>query len=84
MPMDNAVAEFSLFSLPEGSQGPAVVGGTFIAPLETLLPAGMTLQVDSGKARAYPFTFCANVGCVARIGFTAEEVTQFKKAGRRR
>lgn len=77
----NSVAEFSLFSLPEGAPGPAVVGATFIAPLETLLTSGLTLQVDSGKARAYPFTFCANLGCIARIGFTAEEVAMFKKGG---
>lgn len=77
----NAVAEFSLFNLPAGTEGPAVAGATFIAPLETLLTAGLTLQVDEGKARAYPFTFCAELGCVARIGFTAEEVAQFKAGG---
>jgi invasion protein IalB len=75
----NAVAEFSVFSLPEGSEGPAVAGATFIAPLETLLTAGLTLQVDTNKPRAYPFTFCGQIGCVARIGFTAEEIASFKK-----
>jgi len=77
----NAVAEFMLFTLPEGASGPAVMGATFIAPLETLLGAGLSLQVDTSKARAYPFTFCSSIGCVARIGFTAEEVAQFKKGG---
>lgn len=75
----NAVAELSIFSLPEGTEGPAVAGATFIAPLETLLTEGLRMQVDTGKARAYPFTFCAEIGCVARIGFTAEEVAQMKK-----
>jgi invasion protein IalB len=75
----NAVAELTLFSLPAGSEGPAVAGATFIAPLETLLTAGMTLQIDAGPAKAYPFTFCAPVGCVARLGFTAEEVDQMKR-----
>jgi invasion protein IalB len=75
----NSVAEFTMFSLPKGSPGPAVAGATFIAPLETLLTAGMTLQVDSAKPKAYPFTFCTQIGCVARLGFTAEEVAQFKK-----
>ena len=73
------VAEFSVFNLPEGTEGPAVAGATFIAPLETLLGAGVTIQVDQNKPRAYPFTFCASIGCVARLGFTAEEVTMFKK-----
>lgn len=76
-----AVAEFSVFNLPAGTEGPATAGGTFIAPLETLLGAGVTIQVDSNKPRAYPFTFCAGIGCVARLGFTAEEVNMFKKGG---
>lgn len=75
----NNVAEFTVFGLPKGSEGPAVAGATFIAPLETLLTAGMMLQIDAGKPKAYPFTFCTQIGCVARIGFTAEEVAQMKK-----
>ena len=60
----NSVAEFTIFNLPKGSEGPAVAGATFIAPLETLLPAGMMLQVDSAKAKGYPFSFCTQIGCV--------------------
>lgn len=75
----NNVAELTMFSLPKGSEGPAVAGATFIAPLETLLTAGMTLQVDADKPKAYPFTFCTQIGCVARLGFTAEEIDQMKK-----
>lgn len=74
----NSVAEFTMFGLPAGTDGPAVAGATFIAPLETLLTAGMMLQIDEAKAKAYPFTFCAQLGCVARLGFTAEEVAQMK------
>jgi invasion protein IalB len=75
----NSVAELTMFSLPEGTEGPAVAGATFIAPLETLLTAGMALQVDENSPKAYPFTFCTQIGCVARLGFTAEEVDQMKK-----
>lgn len=75
----NAVAEFSMFNLPKGTEGPAVAGASFIAPLETLLTAGMTLQVDTNKSKIYPFTVCTGQGCVARIGFTAEEVALLKK-----
>jgi invasion protein IalB len=75
----NSVAEFTMFGLPKGSEGPAVAGATFIAPLETLLTAGMQLQIDTSKPKAYPFTFCAQIGCVVRLGFTAEEVEQMKK-----
>lgn len=75
----NNVAELTVFSLPKGSEGPAVAGATFIAPLETLLTSGMMLQIDAGAPKAYPFTFCTQIGCVARLGFTAEEVAQMKK-----
>ena len=68
-----------MFNLPKGSEGPAVAGATFIAPLETLLTTGMVLQIDDAKPKAYPFTLCTQIGCVARIGFTAEEIEQFKK-----
>jgi invasion protein IalB len=39
----------------------------------------MILQIDASKPKAYPFTFCTQIGCVSRIGFTAEEVAQLKK-----
>jgi invasion protein IalB len=74
----NSVAEFTIFNLPKGSEGPAVAGATFIAPLETLLTAGMLLQIDAAKPKAYPFSFCTQIGCIARIGFTAEEVAAMK------
>ena len=71
------VAEISIFDLPAGSQ--AAAGATVIAPLETLLTANMQISIDAGKAKIYPFTFCAPLGCVSRIGLTAEEVDQFRK-----
>ena len=67
-----------MFNLPKGTEGPAVAGATFIAPLETLLTAGMSLQIDGAKGKIYPFTFCTQIGCIARIGFTAEEITAMK------
>lgn len=73
----NAVAEFSIF--PLRNSGRAAAGATIVAPLETLLTQQLTLSVDGGAARRYPFTFCNAAGCVARIGFTTEEVNQFKR-----
>lgn len=77
----NSVAEFTMFGLPKSAPGPAVAGATFVAPLETLLTTGMTLQIDATTPKAYPFTFCTQIGCVARMGFTAEEIEQLKKGG---
>jgi invasion protein IalB len=72
----NAVAEISMFPLPEGGQ--AAAGATIVAPLETLLTENLTLGIDGREPKRYPFTFCNRAGCVARVGFTAEEVSQFR------
>lgn len=71
------VAEVSLLALPPG--GEAVAGATVIVPLETLLTQQLNVTVDQGKTKRYPFTFCAEVGCVARVGFTQEDIDGFKK-----
>jgi invasion protein IalB len=75
---DNAVAEFTLFPLVP-AQGEAVAGGNIISPLETLLPEGVTLAVDGAEARRFPFHFCTEVGCVARIGYAEADIDRFKR-----
>lgn len=72
----NSVAEISLFGLPAG--GAAVAGANIIVPLETLLTQQLQIQIDTAKAKVYPFTWCDRGGCVSRIGFTAEEVAALK------
>lgn len=74
---DNSVAEFSMFNLPAGGQ--AAAGATIITPLETLLTAELRLAVDGSQAKRYPYSFCSGVGCFSRVGFTEEEVNQFKR-----
>jgi len=73
----NSVAEISMFALPEG--GRAAAGATIVVPLETLLTQQLTMSVDGGTARRYPFTFCNPAGCVARVGFTQEELDGFRR-----
>ncbi|WP_114966399.1 invasion associated locus B family protein [Alkalilacustris brevis] len=73
----NSVAEISIFGLPPG--GEAAAGATVITPLETLLTEQITMRIDGGTAKRYPFTWCAAIGCVARVGFTAAEVESFKR-----
>lgn len=77
---DNAVAEFSMVALPAKSE--AAAGATIITPLETLLTGQLTMTVDGGKAKRYPFTWCSQVGCFARIGFTDAEVSQLKRGAK--
>lgn len=72
----NAVAEVSLFRI-EGD-GPAVAAATVIVPLETLLPAQLTIAVDGATGKRYNYSFCNPIGCVAQIGLTAEDIAAFK------
>ncbi|MBM3606615.1 MAG: invasion associated locus B family protein, partial [Alphaproteobacteria bacterium] len=76
---DNAVAELTLIPL---SNGNVAAGATLVAPLETDLIEGLGFRVDSGEMRGYPFSFCAPVGCVSRLGFTDAELNGMKRGNR--
>ena len=71
------VAEFSMFKLKDG--GRAEAGATVVVPLETALQQQLTITVDGGAARRYPFAFCNQIGCYSRIGLTAEDIAGFKR-----
>ena len=73
----NAVAEISMFALPEGSQ--AAAGATIVTPLMTLLTEQITLTVDGGTPKRYPFSWCTAIGCIARVGFTEPELQSFRR-----
>ena len=72
----SSVAEITVFPLPEGGQ--AVAGATIITPLETLLTEQITIQIDGGGAKRYPFSFCTRSGCVSRIGLLPEDLSAFR------
>ncbi len=74
---DNSVAEISLFQLPPGQT--AVAGATVAVPLETLLTEQLTLSVDGGNSKRYPFSWCTSLGCFARIGLTADDIAGFQR-----
>ncbi len=61
-----------MVALPAGAE--AAAGATMVTPLETLLTQQLTLTVDGCKAKRYPFTWCSQIGCFARIGFTQAEI----------
>ena len=75
-----AVSEISMFALPEGQQ--AAAGATIAVPLETLLTQQISLKIDAGQPKRYPFSWCSEAGCFARVGFTTEEVGSFKKGSK--
>lgn len=71
------MAEVSLFRIK--NSGAAVAGATIIVPLETLLPAQLTISVDGAPGKRYNYTYCNPVGCVAQIGFTQADIDAMKK-----
>lgn len=73
----SAIAEVTLFRLPQGGQ--AVAGATIVVPLETALPNQLRIQVDGGLVKTYPYAFCNTVGCYARIGLTQDDIVDFKR-----
>jgi len=72
-----AIAEMNIIALPKGQQ--AAAGATVVTPLETLLTKQLTIAVDGGAKKRYPFTWCGNVGCYSRIGFTNGDIASFKR-----
>ena len=73
----NSVAEMTLIPLKNSKD--VAAGATLIAPLETDLIQGLGLAVGNAESRGYPFSFCAPVGCVARMGFTQAELDGLKR-----
>ncbi|MFK7868861.1 MAG: invasion associated locus B family protein [Roseobacter sp.] len=73
------IAEVVLFELPEGR--PASAGASVVVPLETSLQQQLLIRVDENPAKRYPFAFCDQIGCHARIGLTAEEVNAYRLGG---
>ena len=73
----NPVAEIHIFNLDQKSV--AFMGGSLMTPLETLLTSGLIFSIDEGVRKVYEFSFCTISGCIARIGFTEEEIKSLKK-----
>lgn len=76
-PDGNPMAEFSLFRLEGGER--AVAAATIVVPLETLLPAQLTIAVDDHPGKRYQYSFCSPIGCIAQIGLTEEDIAAMKK-----
>lgn len=73
----NSVAEINLFNLPGDDK--LAAGATIVTPLETLLTQQLRMSVDSSKPKVYPFTFCTQIGCFSRVGFTDGDISAFKR-----
>tara|TARA_R110000850_G_scaffold29485_7_gene81405 strand:+ start:769 stop:1434 length:666 start_codon:yes stop_codon:yes gene_type:complete len=76
----NPTADVNFFDLPDGNE--IVAGATVLTPLQTLLTAQVTMTVDGGQPRRYPYSFCDTTGCYSRMGFTAEDIAAFKRGAK--
>lgn len=72
-----AISEINFVTLAKGGQ--AVAGATIVVPLETLLTKQVTLSVDDGAKKRYPFRFCNQTGCYSQVGFSNADVAAFKR-----
>ncbi|WP_347820651.1 invasion associated locus B family protein [uncultured Planktomarina sp.] len=79
-PDGSPVAEYNLN--PIQSDGLVIAGANVITPLETLLTQQLTIQVDDENAKIYPFAFCVQMGCVARIGLTEDDLDSYRSGAR--
>ena len=79
-PDGSPVAEYNLS--PVQSDGLVIAGANVITPLETLLTQQLTIQVDDENAKIYPFAFCAQMGCAARIGLTEDDLDSYRSGAR--
>lgn len=73
----NSISTVDLVSL--GSGNDVVAAGRIVTPLETLLTQQVTLSVDGGAGKRYPFNFCTAQGCIARVGFSEGDVNAFRR-----
>jgi invasion protein IalB len=73
----NPTADINVFDLPDG--GDIAAGATVLTPLQTLLTAQVTMSIDGGQPRRYPFSFCDEAGCYARLGLTSEDVAAMRR-----
>ena len=72
----NPLSEIMVFPLPQGQA--AIAGATIIVPLKTLLTARMTIGFDTETTKSYPYSFCTEIGCIARIGLTEGDIALMK------
>ena len=72
----NPLSEIMVFPLPKGQA--AIAGATIIVPLKTLLTARMTIGFDTETTKSYPCSFCTEIGCIARIGLTEDDIALMK------
>jgi len=76
----NEVAEAVVLAANGDEKVAALVQVT--APLESLLPAGMTIAIDSAEPKRVPYLWCAVRGCIVRLQLSSADLETFKKGSK--
>ena len=76
-PDGSPVAEFTMINLQPSEN--IVAGANVVTPLETLLTSQLIIKVGDKMNQTYPFSFCVEIGCVARVGFSSTDLENYKK-----
>ncbi|MEM7238725.1 MAG: invasion associated locus B family protein [Pseudomonadota bacterium] len=61
----------------DGTKIPA--SAEIIVPLGVILPAGLRVQIDTGKTRATGFQMCVQIGCLSQDVISEEFLADLKK-----
>lgn len=73
----NPIGEFNIFALPPGQE--AAAGAVIVTPLRTLLTEQLAIKFPGLERKRYPFAWCTEVGCLARIGLLPAEVSALRQ-----
>ncbi|MFN4099282.1 MAG: invasion associated locus B family protein [Pararhodobacter sp.] len=74
---EQPIAELSIAALPLGAEFAA--GATVTTPLETFLPTGLGFRIGNEEnMRIEAFRVCTVVGCLVRMGLSADEINRMK------
>lgn len=71
----NPTAEINVFPI---GRDDVPAGATVVTPLQTLLTENLSMTIDAGQTKTYPFRLCTRQGCVVQLGLTADEVARMK------
>ena len=72
------IARVEFFDVPDVPYLGA--GANITMPLGVLLEANLVLAIGKTPAKTYPFKYCLDSGCVARLAFTTTEVELLRKS----
>ncbi|MGA0778816.1 MAG: invasion associated locus B family protein [Gemmobacter sp.] len=70
------VAEINLINLEEADLAAAA---TVLTPLGTYLPGQVGLVVDGTQLGAFPFVYCASIGCVAQLSLSRADIEALRR-----